>query len=128
MDQRTRTLTGFSEPVMQITEKLAGKPIGEGEAIVEMARRLLWVQIFSGDSLETVARAFNASSAAASMAENLATLSEGSVFAVEEMLLEVRLCLYMAAYGSVPGTRFGDQMKSHIEEERRYTRHPNNLH
>ena len=103
--------------VRKIAEALIGHDIVAADAAVELARRILWMREFTGASSDDVGDALNASATARWIAGEVAA-DTGKLLAAEELLLELRLCLYQSAYALAPGTRFGDLMLQQQAERR----------
>ncbi len=108
----------FGQVAVKIVEALRGRNLLEGEAMIEVARRILWMQHFTGSPAATVMGFLNAPSDARYAAAAIAEASAGSLLTAEELLLEVRFALYVSAYGHQSGTRFGDAMQRHLAERR----------
>lgn len=89
--------------VAKILDAMADRPIAEVEAVIEAARRILWMSNFTGVDGAAAAVALNAPSSARYAAAEIAGACASSaepLLAAERLLLELRLQLYTAAYGS----------------------------
>lgn len=94
--------------VAKIIDALHGRSLVEAESTIEAARRILWMRAFTGVDGEAVMTVLNAPSSARYAAAEIATACASAVdplMAAERVLLELRMQLYMAAYGAAPGCR-----------------------
>ncbi len=90
--------------VARIADALHGQPLAESEAVIEAARRILWMRHFIGAPAEPVAAMFNTPSDARYAAAEIASACASAVdplLAVERVLLGLRMQLYTAAYGPI---------------------------
>ncbi len=94
--------------VTKIADALHGRSLADAESVIEAARRVLWMQHFTGIGGENVMAALNVASsaryAAAEIAGACASTAE-PLLAAERVLLELRLQLYSSAYGKAPGSQ-----------------------
>lgn len=88
--------------VAKIADALSGQPLAASEAVIEAARRILWIHHFTSVPAESVIAMLNAPSdarhAAAEIASAIASAAD-PLLAVERVLMELRMQLYTAAYG-----------------------------
>ncbi len=115
-DKKDRSGTALAEKVYAA---LAVLPLDEGEALVEQARRLVWVQHFRGGDFLAIAAGLKTPETAIQIALNVVNTAQGDLLAAEEIFLEIRLALYMGAFGPTDSA-FGNLVKSHQEEAERY--------
>lgn len=94
--------------VAKIVDAMAGRPLAEAESTIEAARRILWMRYFIGVDGEAIAAMLNAPLSARYAAAEITTACASApepLLAAERVLLELRMQLYMAAYGAAPGCR-----------------------
>lgn len=91
-------------PARALHARLVGLDLQAAEAAIEGARRVAWTAAFSGGEPAAVARALEIGEPGASIGVELASLSLQNT---EEILHELRLMLYVNAFGQDPRSRFG---------------------
>lgn len=99
--------------VAKIADALHGRPLADAESVIEAARRILWMRIFTGVDGEAVMTMLNASSSARYAAAEIAAASVSAadpLLTAERALLELRMQLYTAAYGTASEVRIERMM------------------
>lgn len=119
--------SGFSAFARFIIARFAGLPLSEAEAILDMTRRLLWTQIFTGAGYMAVFKMLCSGDEALFLAGEVSELSGGKLMLCEQILLELRACLYATCYAEASGTAFGENWASELEEQGRYEAPPSSV-
>lgn len=91
---------------------LLGVDLAEAEAIVEDARKIVWVTHFSGAPIQEVAELYSRSERALRLALPLVAYS---LLEAEAVIGEMRFALYVNAFGRDPSSRFGSQFAAAAE-------------
>ena len=94
---------GILRPVVvKIADALSDRPLAEAESVIEAARRILWMQRFTGVPAESVMLTLNAPSDARYFAYEIRRACASAadpLLATERILWELRMQLYSAEYG-----------------------------
>lgn len=105
----------FTPLAGELADMLAG-PLAAAEGRLEEARRVLWTHHFTGHPMADVAFGLAVPALALVVAERVVQASRGHLLAAENLLLEVRMCLYAGAFAWQPESRFGQAFGCSIEK------------
>ena len=101
-------MPGFSDFTKRVAHDLAGLPLKTAEEHLAGARHVLWSSHFSGFSMAEAAFGASVSSEALTLATEIAAEGRGNLFRMEDVIQEIRVVLFVGAFGIRPGTMFGE--------------------
>jgi len=104
----------FTPLAVELADTFKGLPISAAEMVLEAARGLLWTHHFNGADLGDIAFALEMPAPVLDYARRVLDASAGNLLAGEDLLLEVRLCLYSGAFAGMPGSRFAETWRGDL--------------
>lgn len=109
-------VTAFPEPdasglARRLYRHLTGVDLKTAEEAIEDARKVAWVADFSGAPTSACCELYARSTLARRLTAELSGLA---LMAIEAILQELRLNLYMNAFGADPRSRFGMLMREAV--------------
>lgn len=102
----------IADAARTLYERLHHLDLQQAEEAIEDARKIVWVSQFSGSPASAAAALYARTPLAAVLA---ADLESRSLLEAEGILQELRIALYVNAYGLLEHTRFGALMRASVE-------------
>jgi len=106
MSDKIRIIPGTFGLVASITNTLVGLTMIEADKVLDDARRVAWLRVFSGASVEKIQGELKVSESAL----NICGLTEGmDLYELEQKFTDVRMNIWGQNYAQFPDTPFGRQ-------------------
>lgn len=106
--QNDTSFPGFSEFAQRIAQQLGALALKDADDRLSNARHVMWASHFSGLAMAEVAFGASVPHEALTLATEISTEAQGNIFRAEEVILEIRVCLFIGVFGVQAGTPFGD--------------------